>query len=78
MAAWCTTPTGVGWVVMVGGWALLVGLVVWVVLRLFPAQTPPDARTVLEERLASGELDVEHYRQLRDTLDDRTAVGGSQ
>ncbi|WP_291760731.1 hypothetical protein [Cellulomonas sp. 73-145] len=78
MPTWCSTSSGVGWFVMVAAWALLVGLAIWAVCRLFPAQARPDARTVLEERLASGELDVEQYRELRDALDDRSATGGTR
>ena len=78
MPTWCTASSGLGWVVMVAAWAALVGLAVWAVCRLFPAQVRADARTVLEERLASGELDVEQYRELRDALDERSATGGTR
>lgn len=77
MAPWCTTLPGLGWVAMVAGWVLVVGLAVWAVCRLFPGQARPDARTLLEQRLASGELDAEQYRELRDTLDDRSAAKGT-
>lgn len=77
MAPWCTTLSGLSWVAMVAGWVLVVGLAVWAVCRLFPGQARPDARTVLEQRLASGELDGEQYRELRDTLDDRSAAKGT-
>ena len=77
MAPWCTTLSGLGWVAMVAGWVLVVGLAVWAVCRLFPGQARPDARTLLEQRLASGELDAEQYRELRDTLDDRSAAKGT-
>jgi len=77
MAPWCTTLSGLSWVAMVAGWVLVVGLAVWAVCRLFPGQARPDARTVLEQRLASGELDAEQYRELRDTLDDRSAAKGT-
>lgn len=77
MAPWCSAVTGVGWVVMVAGWALLVGLAVWAVCRLFPGRVRPDPRTLLEERLAAGELDADRYRELRDALDDRSATKGT-
>lgn len=77
MPTWCTASSGAEWVVMVGAWAVLVGLTVWAVCRLFLAQARADARTVLEERLASGELDVEHYRELREALDERSATAGT-
>ena len=77
MAPWCSTSSGLGWVAMVAGWVLVVGLAVWAVCRLFPGQARPDARTLLEQRLAAGELDAEQYRELRDTLDDRSAAKGT-
>lgn len=77
MAPWCTTFSGWSWVAMVTGWLLVVGLAVWAVCRLFPGQARLDARTLLEQRLAAGELDAEQYRELRDTLDDRSAAKGT-
>ena len=77
MAPWCTTLSGLSWVAMVAGWVLVVGLAVWAVCRLFPGQARPDARTLLEQRLAAGELDAEQYRELRATLDDRSAAKGT-
>ncbi|CAL8978469.1 hypothetical protein CELL_02859 [Cellulomonas sp. T2.31MG-18] len=77
MAPWCSTSSGLGWVAMVAGWVLVVGLAVWAVCRLFPGQARPDARTLLEQRLAAGELDAEQYRELRDTLDDRSGAKGT-
>lgn len=73
MPAWCTASSGPGWVLMALAWAALVGLAVWIVCRLFPGQVRPDARTLLEERLASGELGVEEYLELKRALDDRPA-----
>lgn len=70
MPAWCSASSGPGWVLMVLAWAAVVGLAVWIVCRLFPAQVRPDARTLLEERLAAGELGVEQYLELKRVLDD--------
>ncbi|WP_263730701.1 hypothetical protein [Cellulomonas sp. SG140] len=70
MPAWCSASSGPSWVLMVLAWAALVGLAVWTVCRLFPAQVRPDARTLLEERLATGELGVEQYLELKRVLDD--------
>ena len=81
MAPWCSTSSGLGWVAMVAGWVLVVGLAVWAVCRLFPGQARPDARpdarTRRQPRLAAGELDAEQYRELRDTLDDRSGAKGT-
>lgn len=70
MPAWCSASSGPGWILMVLAVAALVGLAVWIVCRLFPAQVRPDARTLLEERLAPGELAVEQYLDLKRILDD--------
>lgn len=57
---------------MVAFWALLI----WAVWALFSGlnrrpdgyHRPPDARTILDERLARGEIDAEEYRRLRDLI----------
>ncbi len=79
--------TGLAWMGMGLFWLLLLGLIVWLVIRLLPgnSQEPRPATTVsispsrvasaaapalaiLDERLASGEVDVETYRTIRATL----------
>jgi putative membrane protein len=59
-------------------WLAFLALVVFAVVRLFPPAAPtrgpfPDSghelRTVLDRRLASGEIDVEQYEQLKAKLD---------
>ena len=77
MPAWCSASSGAAGVLMVLAWAALVGVAVWIVCRLFPGQVRPDARTLLEERLASGEVDVEQYLELKRVLDDRPDAGGT-
>jgi putative membrane protein len=52
-------------------WALLAGLAVYLVVRLTrPSVKRTDARAILDERLARGEIDPEEYRS-------RLAVLGS-
>lgn len=64
--------------------ALIVGLIVWAVSprgdRGSGATTTGEsAREILDRRLASGELTIEHYEQLRDTVgDDRAQTGSRQ
>ena len=77
MAPWCSTSSGLGWVAMVAGWVLVVGLAVWAVCRLFPGQARPEARPPRGEPGAGAELDAEQYRELRDTLDDRSGAKGT-
>lgn len=52
---------------------VLLGLLVWAVVsgirRVGPASSPAsDARALLNERLARGEISVEEYRKLREVL----------
>ncbi|MGW5193391.1 hypothetical protein ACWEOO_29360 [Kribbella sp. NPDC004138] len=58
-----------GWVLMIGIWGAILGLVVWAVTRIFPTDKPlRDAERSLDRRLASGELDPQTYRRIRDEL----------
>lgn len=52
------------------------GLVVWGAVQLFGTRRPSEPRTptateILDERLATGEIDAEEYRELRATLEGR-------
>jgi putative membrane protein len=61
------------WLTMAGFWLVVVLVAIWATTRLFPAGDPsPSARTILDERLARGELDLDEYRHLRHEL---TATG---
>jgi putative membrane protein len=61
------------WLSMAGFWLVVVLVAIWATTRLFPAGAPPpSARTILDERLARGELDIDEYRHLRHEL---TATG---
>ena len=71
MGSWCGQMGVGGWVSMVVLWAAVVGLAVWAVSRMFPAQAAHDPRALLETRLASGEISPETYRSIRDELDAR-------
>jgi putative membrane protein len=70
-----------GWVLMTVFWIVVVAVVVWAIVRLVPSRTddvrePPRAaaeppekpREILDRRLASGEIDVETYEELRSQL----------
>lgn len=76
---------GFAWMGMGLFWLALLGLIVWLVIRLLPAKSrepgavgtagdPPAASgaspalAILDERLASGEVDMEMYRTIRATL----------
>jgi len=66
-------------------WAALIGLAVWAGVHFLRANGPtvaagptgptaPAPRAVLDQRLASGEIDAEHYAQVRRLLDGQSAA----
>jgi putative membrane protein len=67
-----------GWIGMLLVWVLLVAAIVWALRELrsggdreAPAAPEPrgdDPLTILDRRLASGEIDPERYDELRDKL----------
>ncbi|HEY5514713.1 MAG TPA: hypothetical protein VIK12_00730 [Pengzhenrongella sp.] len=79
--------TGFAWMGMGLFWLVLLGLIVWLVLRLLPGKAPAappagptsastasaaePALAILDQRLAAGEVDVETYRTIRATLESR-------
>lgn len=73
MGLWCTQMSAGSWFAMVAVWAVVLGLVVWAVCRLFPARRSPDLQAVLDARLASGDIDPETYQQVRHQLDGHQA-----
>ena len=63
--------------------ALIVGLIVWLVSPSSRSDTGPTASResadeILDRRLASGELTVEQYQQLRGALDDAARSSDAQ
>lgn len=70
---WNDDPGWGGWLMMAigmgGFWILLAVLVVALLRNGRPARTPgTDAREILEQRFARGEIDVEEYQARLDTL----------
>ena len=79
-----------GWVLMTVFWIVLVAVIVWAIARLVPSRTddvpepqrcadesrpPAEApQEILDRRLASGEIDVETYEELRSKLSSPPAV----
>ena len=58
-------------------WLAILGFVIWTAVRLAGRSNSPSMlhetpRSVLDRRLASGEIDAEQYSQLRRLLDGRT------
>lgn len=75
---WCGGMGIGGWLLMALLWGGFLAVVVWAVARLFPRSRPgssrpgaggdQDAASVLDRRLAAGEIDEDTYRQLRGEL----------
>lgn len=77
-----------GWILMALFWIALVALVVWAIVRLAPGRSEPsgqareqvekprerveEPREILDRRLASGEIDVETYEELKEKLREPT------
>jgi putative membrane protein len=74
MHGWNDGMTWEGWLFVSLLWALLVGVIVWAAAQLFPGRRDAhverreEPRTILDRRLASGEIDLETYERLRRTL----------
>jgi len=86
---WAWWQAGLMWLVMIAFWALLIWAIYALVTGITrrPGQAEPggqrgpgDARRILDERLARGEIGTEEYQRLREVLEggpDRTAGSGS-
>ena len=69
-----------GWLLMIGFWAAVIAVIVWAVTRLFPKastggrspaalhQRPDTQELLLDQRLASGEIDPQTYIAARREL----------
>jgi putative membrane protein len=68
------------WVLMSVLWIALIALIVWALVRLFPGRASfaqsEDAVSLLDRRLASGEIDARTYDELRERLDRGALAGG--
>jgi putative membrane protein len=78
---WAWWQAGLMWLAMIAFWALLIWVIYALVTGIIrrPGQPEPggqrqpgDARRILDERLARGEIDAEEYRRLRDVLEGGT------
>jgi len=72
---------------MIAFWALVAWLIYALVTSVRRTRQPErgeerrggDARSILDERLARGEIDLEEYRRLRDAIaGDRTSHAGGR
>ena len=84
---WPFWEVGLMWVGMIAFWALLIWAVYALVISVTrrpgaeargEEHSGNDAQRILDERLASGEIDADEYRRLRDVLasgNDRSPAG---
>jgi len=84
---WAWWQGGLMWLAMIAFWALVAWLIYALVTSGRRTRQPErgeerrggDARSILDERLARGEIDLEEYRRLRDAIaDDRTSHAGGR
>ena len=71
--SWCSGMGVGGWLLMAALWGSFLAVVIWAVTRLFPRSRPgggsgDSAASVLDRRLAAGEIDEDTYRHLRGEL----------
>ena len=66
---------GLMWLGMGLFWLILLGLIVWLVIRLLPGSSEPPTRTpgesaveILDRRMANGEVDLETWQAQRAAL----------
>jgi len=76
MMGWYGNGTGsLGWLGMGVFWLILLGLIVWLVMRLLPgsgggttSNTGESALEILDRRLANGQIDLEPWQTQRAAL----------
>lgn len=77
MMGWYGSGMGFGgWLFMGLFWLVLLGVIIWAVVRLLPARhdgrsratTTESPEEILDRRFARGEIDVEAYRMQREAL----------
>ena len=85
---WSGHMSAAGWILSVVWTLIIIALVVagimWLISALGNREnrrpteegSAPSAREILDRRLASGELSVEQYKQLRETIGDPAPAAG--
>ena len=75
MGSYGNAMGSLGWLGMGVSWLLLLGLIVWLVMRLLPGTTGrtshptrDSATDVLDRRMARGEMDVSEWQTHRAAL----------
>jgi putative membrane protein len=71
----CSGMGAGGWALMIGVWVTVIGVVVWAVTRIFPADASlRDAQRRLDRRLAAGEIDPRTYHAIQEELTGRQST----
>ena len=79
-SGWAWWQVGLMWLAMIAFWVLLVWLIYALVSGAIGRGRQPerdegrrgdDARRILDERLARGEIDIEEYERLREVIEGR-------
>ena len=89
MMYWSGHMTTAGWIIAILWtviiFALIAGAIYWLATALTgrspgesAAGSEPSAREILDRRLASGEVTLEQYNELRDAIAGRPASTGTQ
>ena len=88
--SWAWWQASLMWLAMIAFWALLIWLIYALVTGVIGRGRQPerdeergdDARRILDQRLARGEIDLEEYQRLRDVMEgragSRTCAGSGQ
>lgn len=65
-------PSTMGWTMLIGSaafWLMLAAVAIFAIVRLSPSREPgKDAITILEQRLARGEIDADEYKSRRSLI----------
>jgi len=89
-SGWAWWEASLMWLAMIAFWGLLIWLIYALVTGVIGRGRQPergeergdDARRILDERLARGEIDLEEYQRLRDVIEgragSRTGAGSGQ
>ena len=84
---YCSGMGPAGWLLMAGFWAAVIAVIVWAVTRLFPKESTggrspavphqrQDPQELLDQRLASDEIDPQTYFAARRELTGTGQGGG--
>lgn len=68
---WTWWQAAVMWIGMIAFWVLIIWSIYFFIARSRAATSSPDAKQILDDRLAHGEINLDQYREIRETLEGR-------